>query len=53
MGAVMSLGQLADAGLHSPTNNLWQTVIRYFFSLLTLVLAVRLFREENSSNLFR
>ena len=50
---VTSLGQLADAGLHSPVNNWWQTVTRYFFSLLTLVLAVRLYREEKSSNPFR
>ncbi len=47
---VMSLGQMANAGLHSPLNNWWQTLLRYFFSLLTLVLSVRLYREEDSPN---
>lgn len=47
---VMSLGQMADAGLHSPLNNLWQTTLRYSFSLLTLVFSIRLYREESSTS---
>jgi hypothetical protein len=44
---LMSLGQMIDTGLHSPLNNWWQTLLRCFFSLLTLVLSIRLYREEN------
>jgi hypothetical protein len=47
--SMMYLGQIVDVGLHSPINNWWQTVLRYFFSLLTLVLSIRLFREEYST----
>ena len=46
----MSLVQMADAGLHSPLNNWWQTTLRYSFSLLTLVFSIRLYREESSLN---
>ena len=49
---VMSLGQMADAGLHSPINNWWQTLLRYFFSLLTLILSIRVYREENSAHFY-
>jgi hypothetical protein len=48
---VMSLGQIADAGLHRPITNWWQTSLRYSFSLLTLALSIRYYREENSANL--
>ena len=49
---VMSLGQITDAGLHSPLNNWWQTVLRYLFSLLTLLLSVRVYREEKPLNIY-
>ena len=49
---VMSLGQITDAGLHSPLNNWWQTVLRYLFSLLTLLLSIRVYREENSAHFY-
>ena len=49
---VLSLGQLADAGLHSPFNNWWQTALRYLFSLLTLMLSIRIYREENSPHFY-
>ncbi len=44
---VMSLGQMTDAGLHDPINNWWQTLLRYSFSLLTLVLSIRIYREKS------
>ena len=49
---VMSLGQITDAGLHSPLNNWWQTVLRYLFSLLTLLLSIRVYREEKPLNIY-
>ena len=49
---VMSLGQITDAGLHSPLNNWWQTMLRYLFSLLTLLLSIRVYREEKPLNIY-
>ena len=49
---VMSLRQITDAGLHSPLNNWWQTMLRYLFSLLTLLLSVRVYREEKPLNIY-
>ena len=49
---VMYLGQIVDVGLHNPINNWWQTVLRYFFSLLTLVLSIRSYRGENQTHLY-
>ena len=42
---VITLGQVADAGMHDPLDNWWATVLRYVFSVLTLVFAVRAYRE--------
>jgi hypothetical protein len=42
---ILALGQIADAGLHDPLNNWWATLLRYMFSILTLVLAIRVYRE--------
>ena len=50
---VISLGQMTDTSPHSPLNNLWQTMLRYFFSLLTLILSIRLYRAEKASNIYR
>jgi hypothetical protein len=44
---VISLGQLTDAGLHNPLNNWWQTFLRFFFSIVTLVFSVKVYRESN------
>ena len=49
---VMSLRQITDAGLHSPLNNWWQTMLRYLFSLLTLLLSIRVYREEKPLNIY-
>lgn len=43
---VVALGQIADAGLHDPAANLWATLLRYLFSLLTLVFSIRIYRES-------
>ena len=42
---VASLGQVADAGMHDPRANLWTTLLRYLFSLLTLLFSIRAYRE--------
>jgi putative exporter of polyketide antibiotics len=42
---VVTLGQIADAGLHDPLGNWWATSLMYLFSLLTLIFAIRAYRE--------
>jgi hypothetical protein len=42
---VATLGQMADAGLHDPLANWWATLLMYLFSLLTLIFAIRAYRE--------
>lgn len=42
---VLSLGQIADAGMHDPLDNWWATLLRYMFSLLTLTFSIRTYRE--------
>ena len=42
---VATLGQIADAGLHDPLANWWATVLMYIFSLLTLIFAIKAYRE--------
>lgn len=44
----ISLSQPADVSLHSPMNNLSQTILRYTFSFLTLLFAIRTYRETNT-----
>jgi len=44
----ISLVQPADASLHSPLNNLWQTVLRFLFSILTLFYSIRVYRETRA-----
>ena len=42
---IATLAQIADAGLHDPLANWWATVLMYLFSLLTLIFAIRAYRE--------
>ena len=42
---VMSLGQVIDPGMHSPTDNVWTTILRFVFSGLTLVLSFKTYKE--------
>ena len=42
---IATLGQIADAGMHDPLDNWWATLLRYLFSILTLVFSVRAYRE--------
>ena len=43
----ITLGGYADVGMHSPLDNLWETILRYLFSLLTLFYATRAYRETS------
>ena len=42
---VLTLAQITDAGMHDPMDNWWATLLRYLFSILTLVFSVRTYRE--------
>ena len=42
---VLALGQITDAGMHDPLDNLGATLFRYMFSLLTLTFSIRAYRE--------
>ena len=46
----IALGGYADVGMHSPLNNLIETLLRYTFSILTLTLAVKTLREPADTN---
>ena len=41
----IALGGFADVGMHGPLDNIWETALRYIFSLLTLILSIRVYRE--------
>ena len=43
----ISLMQPPETSLHSPMNNLWQTVLRFTFSITTLMLSIRVYREAD------
>ena len=43
---IIALGGFADVGMHSPLDNLLETLLRYMFSLLTLLLAIKINREQ-------
>ena len=42
---IVTLGQIADVGLHDPLANWWATLLMYLFSLLTLIFSIRVYRE--------
>jgi len=42
---ILTLGQITDASMHDPLDNWWATSLRYLFSLLTLTLSIRAYRE--------
>jgi hypothetical protein len=41
-----SLSKNIDTGLHDPVSNWWATMLMVLFSLLTLVIATRTYREK-------
>jgi hypothetical protein len=43
---VLTLSQIVDAGLHGPIANWWTALLMYLFSLLTLIFAVKIYRES-------
>ncbi len=42
---IVALTQIVDVGLHDPRDNLLAWVLMYLFSVLTLVFAVKVYRE--------
>ncbi|MDH5390032.1 MAG: hypothetical protein OEX10_02635 [Candidatus Bathyarchaeota archaeon] len=42
---IVALGQITDAGMHDPLANWWATLLRYLFSIITLILSIRVYRE--------
>jgi hypothetical protein len=47
---IVTLGQITDAGMHDPLNNWWTTIFRFAFSLLTLILSIRIYRETKKGS---
>ncbi len=47
---IVTLSQIADAGLHDPLTNWWATLLMYLFSLLTLMFAFKIYRETRLSS---
>jgi hypothetical protein len=48
---IATLSQTVDAGLHNVLNNWWATLLMYGFSFLTLIFAIRTYREKEPSQL--
>ena len=47
---ILTLSQTTDAGMHDPLTNWWATSMRFVFSLLTLILSIRTYREAKKEN---
>jgi hypothetical protein len=50
---VLSLGQITDPGMHSPVDNWWATILRYVFTVLTLIWAIRTYKETKKDALIK
>jgi len=46
---IASLSQITDSGLHDPVANWWATLLMYMFSLLTLIFAIKAYRQSGFS----
>ena len=46
---IATLSQVVDPGLHDPLVNWWATLPMYLFSPLTIIFAIRAYRETNFS----
>jgi hypothetical protein len=47
---IATLTQTVDPGLHNAINNWWATLLMLLFSLLTLVFAIKTYREKEPPN---
>lgn len=47
---ILALGQIADSGLHDPLDNWWAILLRYLFSILTLVFSIKVYRETKKGH---
>jgi hypothetical protein len=46
---IVTVAQIADAGLHDPMANWWATLLMYLFSLLTLIFSIRAYKETKQA----
>ncbi len=46
---IVTLTQMVDAGLHNALDNWWATLLMYLFSVLTLIFAIKTYREKGLS----
>jgi len=46
---IAALSGTVDAGLHGPVTNWWATLLMFLFSILTLIFAIRIYRETQPS----
>ena len=42
---IAALSGTVDAGLHDPLTNWWATLLMFLFSILTLIFAIKIYRE--------
>ena len=47
---LLALGQIIDPGMHDPLDNWWATLLRYLFSILTLALSIKAYRETKQGH---
>jgi hypothetical protein len=47
---ILTLGQIAEAGMHDPLANWWATLLRYLFSIMTLIFSIRTYRETKKGH---
>ena len=46
---IASLSQITDPGLHNPVTNWWATLLMFMFSLLTIIFAIKAYRQSGFS----
>ena len=45
---ILAVFQITDSGMHDPLQNLWATVLRYVFFLLTIIFSIRAYEKPKS-----
>lgn len=50
MFLVLASGQITDAGMHDPMDNWWSTLLRFLFSIFTLVFSINIYKETQEGN---
>ena len=47
---VLSLAQITYPGMHSPLDNWWATILRYVFSVFTLLWSIKAYKETKKDD---